>query len=79
MIPEVPMLSPEMREQLAREEERVLTAEEFNARASVPMTDYEREDFEGLVRWFTRRYPTAGERMRAMRRRMQQLRRRSGR
>jgi len=31
----------------------------------------EREDFDALVAWFRRRYPTAGERLAAIRRRMQ--------
>ncbi len=78
MIPKAPTLSPAMREQLARDEERVLSREEFNARAAAPMSEHEREDFEGLVDWFTRRYPTAGERMRAMRLRLHQHRRRHG-
>ena len=62
------------REEVVAWENRTLSVEEFQARSTTPMSDHEREDFEGLVRWFTRRYPTAGDRMRAIRHRMQQLR-----
>jgi hypothetical protein len=72
----VTRLSEEQRAKLLAEEERRLSAEEFNARASVPMSEREREDFDDLVRWFTIRYPTAGDRMRYVRQRMQAMRRR---
>jgi hypothetical protein len=71
-------LDPEQRARLASEEERALGASEFAARIAVPMSAFEREDFDGLVRWFTKRYPTAGERMRYIRRRMQRMRQRIG-
>jgi hypothetical protein len=71
-------LSPEQRAALEREEARVLTPAEFDARIAVPVSRYERESVEDLTRWFMRRYPTAGDRLRAMRRRMQQLRQRMG-
>lgn len=58
-------------------ENRTLTAEEFEARVRAPWTEHEREDFDNLVRWFRRRYPTVGDRLRAMRHRMLQLRRRT--
>ncbi|HWO27103.1 MAG TPA: hypothetical protein VNO30_50585 [Kofleriaceae bacterium] len=70
-------LTAEEREQLARWEERPLPPDEFAARVAVPMSDYERESFEDMVSWFTRRYPTAGDRMRAIRIRMRRLRRRT--
>ena len=47
-------------------ENRALSPAEFEARANAPMSDHEREDLEHLVSWFTRRYPTAGERLRAV-------------
>jgi hypothetical protein len=55
-------------------EQRALSPAEFAARAAHPMSAREREDFHALVAWFRRRYPTAGDRMRAMRRRVAQLR-----
>jgi hypothetical protein len=57
-------------------EDTALSPEEFEARVRAPWTDREREDFDALVRWFRKRYPTADERMRAIRNRMVQLRRR---
>jgi hypothetical protein len=68
-----PIFSAELRQELERAEERRLSPEEFDARARAPMSDHEREDFHALVRWFTTRYPTAGERMRAIRSRMEKL------
>jgi len=41
-----------------------------------PWTDDERADFDALVRWFNRRYPTPAERLAATRHLMAQLRRR---
>lgn len=71
-----PVLTPAQRAALEAEEERRLSAEEFEARVRAPWTDREREDFDDLVRWFCTRYPTALERMRAIRRRIVELRRR---
>ncbi len=48
--------------------ERELSAEEFNAYVNAPMSDDERQEVLESVAWFTRRYPTAGERFAAMRR-----------
>ena len=79
MIKLAPVFSAEERAELARAEERVLSVAEFEGRIRVPMSDYEREDFDGLVRWFTHRYPSGGERMRAIRARVRQLRQRIGR
>jgi hypothetical protein len=67
--------SPALLLELEAWENRRLSAEEFEARVRAPWTDREREDFDDLVRWFRKRYPTAGERLRAMRNRMVQLRR----
>jgi hypothetical protein len=63
-----PILNDDDRLALAREEERRLSPEEFQARVDAPWTEYERESFRSLVDWFVRRYPTAGERLAAMRR-----------
>lgn len=43
--------------------ERVLTPEEFEAWVNAPMAEDERLELLDLVRWFTTRYPTAGERL----------------
>ena len=58
-------------------ENTALSAEAFEARVRAPWTDHEREDFDTHVRWSGKRYPTAGERLRAIRHRMVQLRRRA--
>lgn len=71
---EAPTFSAALRQELERSEERQLSLEEFEARVRAPMSDHEREDFHALVRWFTTRYPTAGDRMRAIRHRMRRLR-----
>lgn len=57
-------------------ENTAMSAEAFEDRVRAPWTDREREDFDQLVAWFRRRYPTAGDRLRAIRRRMLQLRQR---
>jgi len=68
---------PELRAEMDAWENTPLTAEAFEARVRAPWTDHEREDFDELVAWFCRRYPTAELRMRAIRRRMLQLRQRT--
>jgi hypothetical protein len=73
----IPKLPDDVRARLLAWEDRALSRDEFEARAAVPMSEHEREDFHDLVRWFKRRYPTAGERLRVMRRRLLQLRQRS--
>ncbi len=40
-----------------------LSPEEFDRRARAPLTDAEMEDVAALVGWFTRRYPTAKDRL----------------
>jgi len=75
VIPRAPRLTEARRAELAEEEERRLTPAELEARVRAPWSPQELEDFRGLVQWFRRRYPTAGERLAAMRRRMDQLRR----
>jgi hypothetical protein len=69
-----PKLSMEQRAAIERDEQRVMSPAEFAARAAMPMSSYERESFDDLVAWFTRRYPTAGERLRAIRIRVQRHR-----
>ncbi len=69
-------VSPQLLAEIQASEERRLTPEEFEARVKAPWTAQEAEDFDALVRWFRTRYPTAGERMRAIRLRMAALRRR---
>lgn len=63
----VPTLTAEKRSELDAWENRKLSPEEFAARVAAPWTEQEREDFDALVTWFTRRYPTPGERLRATR------------
>ena len=48
--------------------ERHLSVEEFEAYVHAPMTEQERENILESIRWFRRRYPTAGERLAATRR-----------
>ena len=48
--------------------DRQLTPEEFDAYVHAPMSDEERDEILASVAWFTRRYPTAGERLAASRR-----------
>ena len=45
------------------QEERRLSADEFDARVGAPMTETERADLEGLIAWFCRRYPTPAARL----------------
>lgn len=68
-----PVFSEELLLEMAAAEERTLTPQEFEARVNAPWSAQEMADFDELVRWFRRRYPTAGERLAAMRRRMDAL------
>lgn len=70
-------LTAAQRAEIEAWESTPLGPEDFEARVRAPWNDREREDFDELVRWFRTRYPTAGERLRAIRRRMVQLRRRA--
>ncbi len=54
--------------------ERRLSPEEFNAYVNAPMSDAEREEILSLVEWFTRRHPTALERLAAARRKFERIR-----
>ena len=71
----LPQLSAEQRAELEAWEQRVLSPAEFEARVRAPWTEHEAEDFDTLVRWFRRRYPTAGERLAAQRARLLRWRR----
>jgi len=43
--------------------EKPLSLEEWRRRATIPLTEEEREHTLELVRWFRRRYPTAADRL----------------
>jgi hypothetical protein len=64
---QIPSFTPEQRAELEAWENRALSAEEFAARVAAPWTDRELEDFDALVTWFNRRYPTPAERLQATR------------
>ena len=68
----LPTLSPADRAELEAWENRRLSPEEFEARVRAPWTDQERTDFDNLVRWFNRRYPTPLQRLTAARHLMTQ-------
>ena len=59
--------SPEALRRVRELAERDLTVVEFNAYVDAPMSDQEREGILESVEWFTRRYPTPGERLSAAR------------
>jgi hypothetical protein len=59
-----PNLAPELAELI----DRPLPADEFDRRASAPLTEDEIADAAELVRWFTHRYPTVRERLAYVRR-----------
>lgn len=59
--------SPEALAEVERLSERQLTADELAAYLRAPMSDAEREEILSLIAWFTRRYPTPGERLDAAR------------
>jgi hypothetical protein len=44
-------------------DEAELSVDEFTRRIQAPLTEEEKEATLELVRWFTRRYPTAKERL----------------
>jgi hypothetical protein len=55
--------SPEVVAHVRAFAERQLSPEEFEAYVRAPMSDFEREQIDEMYTWFTRRYPTAGERL----------------
>ena len=63
-----PTLSAADRAELAADEERALSPEEFAARVATPWTAQEIEDVDALCAWFRRRYPTPWLRLQATRR-----------
>lgn len=69
---QIPTFTAEQRAQLEAWENRQLTAEELEARVQAPWSEHEAESFRAHVAWFTRRYPTPGERLAAMRHLTQQ-------
>lgn len=64
---QIPTFTAEQRAELEAWENRQLSPEDFAARVQAPWTDREREEFEAHVAWFTKRYPTARERLAAAR------------
>ena len=65
------VMNPPDAEALARVRalaERRLSPEEFEAYVRAPMSEAEREEILASIAWFTRRYPTPGERLAAARR-----------
>lgn len=48
--------------------ERRLGPEEVRAYLDAPISDFERDEALGLIRWFRRRYPTPAERLAYVRR-----------
>lgn len=55
--------SPETRAWLKELSEQQMPESEFLALVDAPMTDEERQEILDLVDWFTRRYPTPGDRL----------------
>ena len=60
-------MTPSLREQVAALVGREVSVEELRAAIRTPIAPSEREELLSLVRWFTRRYPTAAERLANMR------------
>ena len=52
-----------MNDRLSAEVNRLVTPEELRDALSSPLGDAEREEALALLRWFTRRYPTAEQRL----------------
>ena len=59
--------SPEALERVRQLAERQLSAEEFDAYVHAPMSEAERQEILASGAWFTKRYPTPGERLAAAR------------
>lgn len=71
----IPPPTPELLAEICEYEERPLSPEEFDARVHAEMSEREREELLAHIAWFTRRYPTAGERLQAQRHLYDQWRR----
>lgn len=54
---------PDVVAEIRASAERRWSAEEFDAAVNAPMGDFEREQIDGLIDWFRRRYPTPAERL----------------
>jgi len=59
---------PALVDELRADSERRLSAAEFNAYVDAPMSDFEREEIDANIAWFTRRYPTPEARLAWLRR-----------
>ena len=57
-----------MNARLAAEIDRQVTIDELRWALERPVTAQEREDFQSLVGWFRRRYPTGADRLAYVRR-----------
>jgi hypothetical protein len=55
-----------------------ISPEEFDRRARAPLSDAEAQEIAELIEWFTRRYPTAKERLAYARRKFRQYRKATG-
>jgi hypothetical protein len=55
-----------------------LPLDEFERRVRTPLTDTETQDLDELMTWFSRRYPTAGERLAYARGKLRQYARSAG-
>ena len=60
--------SSEALERIRELSDRRLSVEEFDAYVHAPMSEAERHEILASVAWFTKRYPTPGERLAAARR-----------
>ena len=60
--------STEALERVREIAERRLSAEEFDSYVHTPMGEAERQEILASIAWFTKRYPTPGERLAAARR-----------
>jgi hypothetical protein len=59
---------PEVLDAVRKDAERLLSREELDAYVNAPMSREELEGIRELIDWFTRRYPTAAERLAYVRR-----------
>jgi hypothetical protein len=61
-------VDPKTRARLRALAERTLSPEEWAERVAIPVGPEELQQSRELIRWFRRRYPTAGERLAYLRR-----------
>lgn len=62
-----------LRPAIAALDEAVLTPDEWNRLAAIPVTEEETAETRDLVAWFKRRYPTVKERMAYARRKYAEI------